>query len=257
MVHSPGTRPPNTHAVPEEARLDVFLPIVLLKEYPELRPVFAQLVQSYAQHVATVTMERWDRAKGLHLGGALHQADVPRTPSGRPRRTALIPDGFTPYRVFHGRPIGELEQLLAQTPGEASSLSSSLANMTLSSTPSKAPMPRPSGSSLSPSNRPRPDAEYISPPGMPHLRLQYNADDPWTKTDLIEWAKREETSAGGASDFADVNAKLIDVLDTYEADIKRLQETVLSQEAEISTLQQLLNDERTLAFLSLTLLLWI
>ena len=64
-------------------------------------------------------------------------------------------------------------------------------------------------------------------------------------------------STGGASGFPDVNAKLYDVLDTYEADIKRLQETVLSQEAEISTLQQLLNDERTLAFLSLTLLLWI
>ena len=147
MVHSAGTRPPNTHAVPEEARLDVFLPLVLLKEYPELRPVFAQLVQSYAQHVATVTMERWDRAKGLHLGGALHQADVPRTPSGRQRRTDLIPEGSTPYRVFHGRPVGELERLLAQNLGETSSLSTSLADMRLSPTSSTSPRPQPSESS--------------------------------------------------------------------------------------------------------------
>lgn len=95
---------------------------------------------------------------------------------------------------------------------------------------------------------------------MPHFRLQYNPDDPWTKTDLIEWAEREEASSrgvpstGGASGFPDVNAKLYDVLDTYEEDIKRLQETIRSQEAEINRLQQLLDDERTLAFLSLMLL---
>ena len=248
MVHSPGTRPPNTHPVPEEARLDVFLPIVLLKEYPELQPIFAQLVQSYAQHVATVTMERWDHAKGLNLGGALHQADVPRTPSGRQRRTALIPDGSTPYRVFHGRPVGELEQLLAQTLGEASSLSTSLARMTLPTTPPTSSRPTTS------------DAEYISPPGMPHIKLQYNPGDPWTRTDLIEWAKQEAASPGGvtstghSSDSPDVNARVRDIIDRYDAEIEHLEETIRSQQEEINRLKRLLNSEGMCIILLITLM---
>ena len=161
MVHSSGTRPPNTHPAAEEARLDVFLPIVLLKEFPELRPVFAQLVQSYAQHVATVTMERWDHAKGLNLGGALHRTDVPRAPSGRQRRTELIPEGSTLYRVFHGRPVGELDQLLAQQFGETSSLSAQLANMRIPPTLSS---PSKQSSSTSPTRHPaRPPPKLSSP----------------------------------------------------------------------------------------------
>ena len=250
MVHSPGMRPPNTHAVPEEARLDVFLPIVLLKEFPELRPIFAQLVQAYAQHVATVTMERWDRAKGLHFGGALHQADVPRLPSGRQRRTELIPEGSTPYRVFHGRPIGELERLLTQ-PGEMSSLSISLAHMGLSPTTSSGLQSSPSASTTTSPTRPArsaSSAEYISPPGMSHIRLQYHTDDPWTKTDLIEMAKMEEASSSGAGrdfDSAHVNEKLISLAETYDEELKRLRETVRSQEEEIARLKQLLNRNGT------------
>ena len=256
MVHSPGTRPPNTDAVPEEARLDVFLPIILLKEFPELRPVFAQLVQSYAQHVATVTMERWDRAKGLNLGGALHQADVPRLPSGRYRRTDLIPEGSTPYRVFHGRPVGELERLLTQHLGATSSLSTSLANTEHLPTVSSEMSPAGPSSSSTPRTPTRPsrsasDPVYISPPNMPHIKLQYDSDDPWTKTDLIEWAKMmEASSADQASDPPNVNAKLTNFLDAYEEDIERLKETVRSQEAEIIRLKQQLARNGTSALLS-------
>ena len=277
MVHSSGTRPPNTHAVPEEARLDVFLPLVLLKEFPELRPVFAQLVQSYAQHVATVTMARWDRAKGLNSGGALHNADVPRTPSGRRRRTELIPEGSTPYRIFHGRPVGELERLLARQLGETSSLSSSFAGMGISPTPTSDPSPSKSSSptstieqsprsppqssssqapdlstSLSPAQSP--GTVYISPPDMPHIKLEYHPNDPWTMTDLIEWARMEELSSRGVpssgrdSDAPDVNAKLRRLLGTYEEDIGRLRETIRLQEEEIQGLRQLLKREGTSSF---------
>ena len=266
MVHSSGMRPPNTHPAAEEARLDVFLPIVLLKEFPGLQPTFAQLVQSYAQHVATVTMERWDRAKGLHLGGALHHADVPRAPSGRRRRTELIPEGSTPYRVFHGRPAGELEQLLAQQFGDTSSLSASLANMTILSTLSSPSSPSSPSSSTSPTGqpaRPTPNSRYISPPDMPHIRLEYHPDDPWTTTDLIELTKEEEASSGSvpssgrASDSPDVNTKLRMLVDTYEQDIERLQETVRSQEGEIHRLKQLLKREGTSSSFQLVLWNWI
>ena len=281
MVHSSGTRPPNTPAVPEEARLDVFLPLVLLKEFPELRPVFAQLVQSYAQHVATVTMERWDRAKGLNLGGALHQANVPRTPSGRQRHTDLIPEGSTPYRIFHGRPVGELEQLLAQQLGETSSLSSRLASMGISPTPTSDPSPSKLSSSMNATGRPprsppqssssqapnpsstlsraqSPNTLYISPSDMPHVKLAYHPDDPWTTTDVIEFARMEEASSRSVpstaqvSDAPNVNEKLRTLLGTYEEDIERLEETVRWQKEEIRRLQQLLKHEGTSSFFSLT-----
>ena len=264
MVHSPGTRPPNTHPVPEEARLDVFLPLVLLKEYPELGPVFAQLVQSYAQHVATVTMERWDRAKGLNLGGALHQADVPRTPSGRQRRTALIPEGSTPYRVFHGRPVGELEQLLAQTLGEATALSTSLARMRFPTTPPTSSKPTTSASTTQSVNSPpnSSDAEYISPPGMPHIKLQYNPGDPWSRTDLVEWAKQEAASPGGMtstghpSDLLVAKAEMRRIVNGYEAHIEHLEEIVRSQQEEINGLKELLKSEGMSLFLRIALLYW-
>ena len=269
MVHSSGTRPPHTNAVPEEARLDVFLPIILLNEFPDLRPIFAQLVQSYAQHVATVTMERWDHAKGLNVGGALHQANVPRLPSGRQRRTVLIPEGSTPYRIFHGRPAGELERLLTQHLEETSSPSSNVANTGRLPTTSSGPSPAWPSSSMTTtrtptrSSRSASDSQYISPPGMPHIKLQYHLDDPWTKTDLIEFTKMMEGSSGNvpstglASDSADVNEKLRSIIGTYEEDIERLQGMVRSQEAEIARLKQLLNRDGTSALLLLPLRYWV
>ena len=86
---------------------------------------------------------------------------------------------------------------------------------------------------------------------MPHIRLEYHPDDPWTTTDLIELTTVEETSSSGvpssgrASDAPDVNSKLRTLIDTYEHDIERLQETVRSQEEEIYRLKQLLEREGT------------
>ena len=91
---------------------------------------------------------------------------------------------------------------------------------------------------------------------MPHIKLQYNSDDPWTKTDLIEWAKMMETSsqnvpsADRASPNADANVKLRRFLDAQEEDIERLEETVQWQKAEIIRLQQLLTRNGTSVLLS-------
>ena len=65
MIHCPGDRLPGTWPLPEEARLEVFLPYMLLREQPALRAAFAHVVQYFAQYVATLTMERWERAKIL------------------------------------------------------------------------------------------------------------------------------------------------------------------------------------------------
>lgn len=51
MIHSPEARLPGTGPVPEGARLDVFLPIVL-HEQGHLRATFAHLVQYFSEHVA-------------------------------------------------------------------------------------------------------------------------------------------------------------------------------------------------------------
>ena len=92
---------------------------------------------------------------------------------------------------------------------------------------------------------------------MPHIKLQYHSDDPWTPTDLIEWARREEASSrvsstGGASDSLDANTRLMGVLDMYEGQIERLEERVQSQEEEITRLRQLLNSQGKSALLPFT-----
>ena len=101
---------------------------------------------------------------------------------------------------------------------------------------------------------------YISPPDMPHIRLEYHPDDPWTTTDLIEFTKMEEASSGGVPstgrvpDSPDASEKLRKLVDMYEQDIGRLQETVRLQEEEIHKLKQLLKREGTSS--SFQLALW-
>ena len=64
-------------------------------------------------------------------------------------------------------------------------------------------------------------------------------------TKVEEASSHGVPSAGGDSHSARVNEKLRSVLETYEGDIERLQETVRSQAEEIARLKQLLNHNGT------------
>ena len=113
MIHSPGSHLAGTWAIPEEAALDVFLPYILLREKPALRPVFAHLVQYFAQHVATAAMDRWDNAKGIHVSGPIDDAGVPRSSFHDGHAQPLIPVSSTPRHMFYGRRAGTIDQLIA------------------------------------------------------------------------------------------------------------------------------------------------
>ena len=141
LVHSPGNRLPGTWSIPEEARLNVFLPFVLLHERPALRAVFAHLVQYFAQYVATAAMERWDFVTSLD-DDSLDDPTPPHWVSNRGVGQPLIPDSDTPRRIFYGRRAGVVDLLIAaegldQAPPPTPPVSSpSLPSLTPSALPS-------------------------------------------------------------------------------------------------------------------------
>ena len=56
MFHSPATRFPGTRPVATEAKVEAFLPVVLLSEHPEVPIVLARLAQYYIEHIAVRAM---------------------------------------------------------------------------------------------------------------------------------------------------------------------------------------------------------
>ena len=179
LIHSPGTRPPGTWALTEEARLDVFLPYVLHREQPALRAVFAYLVQYFAQYVATATMERWDRGKGLHHGGPLDNPGLLHSTSNCGLSQPLIPESATPRHVFYGRRTGVVDLLVS-----AEGLT-------------QYPLPAPAPSVTSPTSTQTPPSKTNpkhtascegkikseSSSGKPPQNLQFSDDSSWTKVD--------------------------------------------------------------------------
>ena len=245
MIHCPGTRTPNTEPLPEEARLDVFLPLFLLREYSGLAPFFARAVQQFAEEVATVTMKRWDRAKSLHAGGVLNDPTIPRTPSARATMKDLIPYSTTPQHVFYGRPIGEIDLLIAQLSPSQTRLSSAS-----TSQPSSQSTSQPSSQSTSqPSSRsttkPQREIIHVSPRGMPQLKVAYASDDPWRLEDALAWAEMWEAFPEPSQGEREPRA----VIRALKAHIKDLESAIRTRDTAISELKDILGDDGEL-FLS-------
>ena len=218
MIHTPATRLDETWPVPEEACLDVFLPIILLREQRDLRAVFAHSVQYFAEYISPPAMVRWDRAKGLDQGGPLYNADLQRGASHCADGQPLIPHSDNPHHVFYGHRPGVLERLVARegithppppfdsiptppiptspipTPSiPAQSTSTPSVPAPRISTPSL-PTPPPQTVSTSfeesdsqSSDLSKTDIKYIPPPGMPNPRLE-DLPDPWTPKEVAEWS---------------------------------------------------------------------
>lgn len=113
MMHSPGNRMAGTWAIAEEALVETFLPTVLLREKSSLRAVCAQLVQYFAQYVATPAMERWDRVKGVHAVGPLDDVGIPCASLNGGHALPLIPASASPRHQFYGRRAGVVDFLIA------------------------------------------------------------------------------------------------------------------------------------------------
>ncbi|KAI1788552.1 hypothetical protein LXA43DRAFT_1097246 [Ganoderma leucocontextum] len=118
LTHGSGTDHPKTEQTPEEAKLRVFLPIVLLHEYSTLAPVFASSVQSFAEHVATIARDRWDRPQSRHDGGAPDDPKAPQTSSRRWVEQGLILSSSTSQPSHSSLPISS-QTLYMSLPGQS------------------------------------------------------------------------------------------------------------------------------------------
>ncbi|PIL33555.1 hypothetical protein GSI_03027 [Ganoderma sinense ZZ0214-1] len=244
FVHLPGTRPPDTPAIIEEARLDVYYPPSIVRDFPTLNVVVARVVQYVAEGFAVLVMERWDRAKSLHEGGGLYDPSRPRQPSDRTVCEDLIPRSSTPYHVFPGRTPGTLEEIIARflqnipppinPPLPAASATETAASATRSVTPNAH---APSASTVrsprvfAPPNTPR-VPKYISPENRPDVKLEYDSDkDPWTAEDLavmvenMEGMQLRETPESPASELDELRrrvAELESIVTTQVQEIEHL-----------------------------------
>lgn len=260
MVHTPGTRPPGTYAAIEEVKLDTFLPIVLLRENPALEPVFARIVQYVAEQVGLPIMQRWDRAKELHEGGARHNATQARHHSNRSANRPLVPPSTTPFRIFYGRTPGTIEPLIASLAGPvappliAPSAAAPPTTPTLPSSPDPPMSPAPSHASPARRSvhRSAPGG-FISPEGKRHIKVEYNeGSEPWTREDVLAAAENMEpemTQPPGAPfgyppriPFLNRRRHPSSVISELEARIKELQGIIGAQSDELDRLYALLED---------------
>ena len=152
MIHCPEIRTACTDPPPEETRLNIFLPLPLLRENAVLVPFFARIVQQFAEMIATITVERRDRADDLHYGGVVNDPPVPRTASEQ-------------------RPVRELVPFSTIPQSSAASPNHSFRELTVDA---------------------KREIIHVSPRGMPQLKVAYASDDPWRLEDALAWAEMWE-----------------------------------------------------------------
>ena len=277
-MHSAGTRMPHTPANPEEAKMDVFLPYLLIDD-PAVRIVIARMVQMFAENIAVPTMMRWDVAKGLNVGGRLYNANTPRQPSNRAPLPYIIPNNInTPYITMYGRAPGSLENLIAAfhsavVPAAAAPLASATAVAPVPATTAPvpatiAPVPAVASSHAGPTTPP-PAAHvalppppstipvtptravpkspgsaastrvYLSPPGKPHIKVQFDSDDPWTETDATVWAESMEEEMSQSSTRLYPLSGRIALIEQLQSRISELEDIVTAQVTEITRLESI------------------
>lgn len=265
---------PHTPAIPEEAKIDVFLPFSLLGD-ATVRIVVARLVQMFAQDVAVPAMMRWDVAKGLNVGGRLYNANIPRQPSNRAPLPSLLPHSDTPYTTMYGRSPGSLEALITALYGAAAPTALSTPALPAVVPPAPAPTPAPADAPtpsapvgvttppaahvslpLSPSNTPSTPTTptgkkrvgsavsstlYLSPPGKSHIKMQYDPDDPWTKSDVMAYGESVESEIVNASTSSISPLRRShyddDLVNQLYGRISELEVIVASQHSEITRLE--------------------
>ncbi|RPD52387.1 hypothetical protein L226DRAFT_576896 [Lentinus tigrinus ALCF2SS1-7] len=236
FIHSPGTRPPNTDAVPQEAKLDVCLPSTLITERPEVGIACARMIQYFAEQVAVPAMERWDLAS--NTAGWPANYTPQRVSPYRARNQPVMPRLNKPQGMFYGRVPGELEPLivayaadnlitipplLGGAPPPASSASTELA----------APLPMPtqpkSERAVTPSLRARGDSRYVQEmsPQAP--------DESDGETHSVSPKVRGKQRAQDKNP-----TDLTDLILALQARINKLKAINSSQELEIVGLQSLL-----------------
>ena len=107
MVSTQGTRRPGSCISITELKMDCYLPLFVLQEYPEAHVVFARLAQYWGEHVGMFTMQRLDKAKSFN------KKNPPTTePPPRPDTQPLVPHSTTPWHTFYGRAPSVIESLI-------------------------------------------------------------------------------------------------------------------------------------------------
>ena len=236
MIHCPEIRTPYPDLPPEETRLDVFLPLLLLQENASLAPFFAMVVQQFAEKIATITVKRWDRANDLHHGGVVNDPPIPPTPSEQRSAKELVPFSTNPHYVFYRRPAGELEALIAQL-SPLHTPPSSTAQLTQSGAGSS------SHSLKGSTTNAKREIIHVSPPGMPHLKVAYATDDPWTLQDALAWAEMWETVPEPKSSSGRESGAMTQVTQKLQARIDDLQSVIRARDDMIEQLWGILSDD--------------
>ena len=203
MIHCPEIRTACTDPPPEETRLNIFLPLPLLRENAVLVPFFARIVQQFAEMIATITVERRDRADDLHYGGVVNDPPVPRTASEQ-------------------RPVRELVPFSTIPQSSAASPNHSFRELTVDA---------------------KREIIHVSPPGMPHLKVAYATDDPWTLQDALAWAEMWETVPEPKSSSGRESGAMTQVTQKLQARIDDLQSVIRARDDMIEQLWGILSDD--------------
>ncbi len=224
LIHCPATRPPGSSAIPEEVKMEVFLPRALMTERPDVEVAISRIIQYFAEHVAVPSMERWDLANKASTWNVNRAPRTPRAPVYRAAKQGIIPPSDSPRYIFYGRHRGDLEELIASDPRTAQfALSPPIGVLPTvadaaphTSFPVAAPRTQPPLTAPV-ATRPGPAVHgpapvtpgnaveegdwdvmdgYISPVGKEHIKLAYSPSDPYTQQDLIALADAHYDSQG-------------------------------------------------------------
>ncbi|RPD53304.1 hypothetical protein L226DRAFT_576386 [Lentinus tigrinus ALCF2SS1-7] len=170
LLHCPATRPPRTRAIPEEVKVEAFLPRALMIERPDVTITLSRITQYYAKYVAVPGMERWDIVNNS-ASWTVNRVGVFRPSAYRAFNQPIMPDSPSPRYTIYGHRPGELEQLIGQQ----------------QATSYPAPPP-PQGAAKT---------QVLSLPDKEHIKLSYSVDDPYMAEELLAFAKAHYESTLG------------------------------------------------------------
>ncbi|KAH9931427.1 uncharacterized protein B0H18DRAFT_1116241 [Fomitopsis serialis] len=117
---SPGTRTPGTVPLPQDLPFHVYAFPPILAEIPTAKAGLARMVQMFAEEIGVYAVQRFENMAKERLKWNFNKmndepaASRPPTQHFHRARAPLIPNSQgTTHFVFHGRPRGELDAMLA------------------------------------------------------------------------------------------------------------------------------------------------
>ena len=206
--------------------MDVFLPVLHLRDQPRMDIALARMVQLFAEEVGLPALQHYDEVKPSGRKSKV-VASIPPRADTQP----LIPPSDTTWHTFYGREPGALEQLISRQIAATGAMP-----QIVSTTPRPLSSP-PSPTVFSPAP---------STANMPRGALEANSS-PWTAEDLKYYAVRLKgcDEAGRRAIIEQVSIHLTDifaVIRDLERRVEDLELIKAMQTSEIEGLREAFRD---------------